>query len=78
MGNTKNWIAIFLIGLCLGVSGKEETKNRELNTAANVDYLSPLEKEVIYEVNLFRSNPAAYAQKYIAPLVDNYEDKILN
>lgn len=78
MKNAKNWIVIFLIGLCLTVSGEEESKNRTLNTAANVAYLSPLEKEVIYEVNLFRSNPAAYAQKYIAPLVDYYEEKILN
>ena len=48
-----------------------------LNTAANASYLSPLEKEIIYEINLFRSNPAQYAEKYIAPLAKNYQKNIL-
>lgn len=48
-----------------------------LNTAANTSYLSPLEKEIIYEINLFRSNPAQYAEKYIAPLAKNYHKNIL-
>jgi uncharacterized protein YkwD len=48
-----------------------------LNTAANASYLSPLEKEIVYEINLFRSNPAQYAEKYIAPLAKNYHKNIL-
>ena len=48
-----------------------------LNTAANASYLSPLEKEIVYEINLFRSNPAQYAEKYIAPLAKNYQKNIL-
>jgi uncharacterized protein YkwD len=48
-----------------------------LNTAENVSYLSPVEKEIIYEINLFRSNPADYADKYIAPLAKNYKGKLL-
>ncbi|WP_321995701.1 CAP domain-containing protein [Draconibacterium orientale] len=75
---TKISIAILLIGLCLGVSAKKELKNRTLNTAADVSYLSELEKEVIYEVNLFRSNPSEYAEKYIAPLAQYYNKKILH
>ena len=49
-----------------------------LNTAANVAYLSPLEKEIVFEINLFRSDPAQYAEKYIAPLAKNYNNKILS
>ncbi|MDX8340166.1 CAP domain-containing protein [Draconibacterium sp. IB214405] len=71
-------LAIFLIALSLTVSAKEATKDRSLNTAADVNYLSELEKEVIYEVNLFRSNPSAYAEKYIAPLAQYYDKKILH
>jgi uncharacterized protein YkwD len=48
-----------------------------LNTAANTSYLSPFEKEIIYEINLFRSNPPQYAEKYIAPLAKNYQKNIL-
>lgn len=49
----------------------------KLNTAANVSYLSPLEKEIIYEINLLRSNPAQYANNYIKPLTKNYKSKML-
>ncbi len=48
-----------------------------LNTAENAGYLSPIEKEIVYEINLFRSNPADYAEKYIAPLAKNYKGKLL-
>lgn len=48
----------------------------DLNTAANASYLSPLEKEIIYEINLLRSNPAKYAKKYIAPLARHYKKNI--
>ncbi|MDX1285031.1 MAG: CAP domain-containing protein, partial [Draconibacterium sp.] len=48
-----------------------------LNTAANAGYLSSLEKEIIYEINLMRSNPAKYAIDHIAPLANNYRSKML-
>ncbi|WP_321375138.1 CAP domain-containing protein [uncultured Draconibacterium sp.] len=78
MINTKIWIAILFIGLCLGASANEKLKDRTLNTASDVNYLSELEKEVIYEINLFRSNPSEYAEKYIAPLAKYYERKVLH
>ena len=49
-----------------------------LNTAAKVNYLSSIEKEVIMEINRFRSNPAKYATDYIAPLTKHYKNKLLN
>ncbi|WP_167608827.1 CAP domain-containing protein [Maribellus sediminis] len=67
-------ILVGLISIC--ASGKE-TKRADLNTAANASYLSSLEKEVIYEINLFRSNPAKYSELYIAPLANYYDSKIL-
>ena len=53
-----------------------ETENN-LNTALNVSYLSPIEKEIIFEINLLRTNPAKYAANYIAPLANNYKNKML-
>ena len=53
-----------------------ETENN-LNTALNVSYLSPIEKEIIFEINLLRTNPAKYATNYIAPLANNYKNKML-
>lgn len=48
------------------------------SVSANQDQsLKPIERELIKEVNLFRSNPAAYAQRYIAPLRTYYQGKIL-
>lgn len=48
-----------------------------LNTAANASYLSPLEKEIVYEINLFRSNPAKYSDDFIAPLSKKFKGKLL-
>ncbi len=53
-----------------------ETENN-LNTASNVSYLSTIEKEIIFEINLLRTNPAKYATNYIAPLANNYKNKML-
>jgi len=57
--------------------GVNSEKPDNLNTAANVSYLSPIEKEIIFEINLFRSNPSDYAKNYIEPLNRFYKGKIL-
>ena len=66
----------FIFSIHLAYSTNIKT-NDILNTAANVNYLSPLEKEVILEINRFRSNPAKYANDYIAPLSKHYRNNIL-
>jgi uncharacterized protein YkwD len=38
-----------------------------LDTARNVDYLSDLEKDIILEMNMARSDPQRYAELYINP-----------
>ncbi len=48
-----------------------------LNTAANTNYLSPLEKEIIFEINKLRSNPSKYANDFLVPLAKNYERNML-
>jgi uncharacterized protein YkwD len=43
-----------------------------LDTAANVDYLTGIEKDVILEMNKVRNNPKKYAELYIQPRVRYY------
>lgn len=59
------------------LSAKTDSYDSPLNTAANVNYLSPIEKEIIFEINKLRSNPAQYANEYIAPLAKNYQHNLL-
>jgi len=71
-------ITILLVCVFRLVSAENKENNKHLNTAANTTYLSSLEKEVVYEINLFRNNPAKYAKEYIAPLAKHYEGKVLH
>lgn len=57
--------------------GKSNWDDSKFNTAAQSDYLSALEKEIIFEMNKLRTNPARYATEYIAPLSKNYKQKLL-
>ena len=72
------------VGMQLGMMGVEKQHSPKtvsydspLNTAADVNYLSPLEKEIIFEINKLRSNPATYADESIAPLAKNYQRNLL-
>ena len=40
-----------------------------VNTASTAEYLSPLEKDVLLEINKARTNPRAYAALYLLPSV---------
>ncbi len=40
-----------------------------LDTAAEIDYLSPAEKDVILEMNKARADPKKYAELYIKPML---------
>lgn len=46
-----------------------------LNTAKDAPYLSPLEKEVLLEMNKVRSNPKRYAEEYIKELKKSFSGK---
>jgi hypothetical protein len=60
-----------------GVTAIDDWGQSGLNTAINADYLSHLEKEVILEVNKFRSNPARYAEDYLVPYRQFYNGRNL-
>ena len=44
-----------------------------LDTAANVSYLSAVEKDVILEMNKARTNPKKYADLYIQPMLKYFD-----
>ena len=73
----KFWAILIMLSLVQVVSAERISRDK-LNTAEGAKYLSTLEKEVIYEINLFRSSPAKYAELYIAPLTKYYDRKILH
>uniref|UniRef100_UPI0032164261 CAP domain-containing protein n=1 Tax=uncultured Draconibacterium sp. TaxID=1573823 RepID=UPI0032164261 len=74
----KIWATILFICIAGSVCTKTTDHNKQLNTAENANYLSPLEKEVVHEINLFRSNPAKYAKDYMVPLAKYYDREILH
>jgi len=73
----KPWVTFLFINVFYLSFGTNPELTNNLNTAANVSYLSPFEKEIVFEINLFRSNPAEYSEKYIAPLTKLYKGKLL-
>ena len=46
-----------------------------LDTAANVNYLTGIEKDVILEMNMVRTNPKKYAELYIRPRLRYFNGK---
>jgi uncharacterized protein YkwD len=46
-----------------------------LDTAANADYLTGVEKDVVLEMNKARSDPKKYAELYIRPMLKYYSGK---
>jgi uncharacterized protein YkwD len=42
--------------------------SQELDTARNASYLTEAEKDVIFEMNKLRSDPARYANEYLVPM----------
>lgn len=72
----KTWITVLFLILSFISSPEELPKDRNLNTVNHANYLTTMEKEVINEINLLRSNPKLYAEKHIAPLAKYYDRKI--
>jgi uncharacterized protein YkwD len=49
----------------------------DIDTARGADYLTDIEKQVIVEINMVRTDPAKYAIGYIKPLREYYRGKLL-
>ena len=49
-----------------------------LDTARDVDYMDDIEKDVVLEMNMARSNPKKYSELYIEPRVKKFNGKLYN
>ena len=62
--NKPNGIRSFLFLLCFSPFYASSQDNNNLNTARNCSYMKEIEREMIAEINLVRSDPAGYS-KYL-------------
>jgi uncharacterized protein YkwD len=67
-------ILYHLLMICC-LTANAQQKPDSLNTARNCNYMTPMEKDMIYEINCLRSNPASYLQ-YIEPMLANAQKKL--
>jgi len=51
--------------------------SEDVDTTAGADYLTEVEKQVIIEINMLRTDPASYAVNYLEPLRQYYQGKLL-
>lgn len=49
----------------------------DLDTGRAAAYMSELEKEVLFEINMVRANPTRYAELYLEPLQPLFDGKLL-
>lgn len=51
-------------------------KIKELDTGRDSMYLTEIEKDVILEMNMVRSNPKKYAELYLKPMLSKYQGNV--
>jgi len=54
-----------------------EWKREIIDTTAGAGYLTEMERKIIIEINMVRTDPAEYARRYLAPLRSYYHDSLL-
>jgi len=48
-----------------------------IDTTANAEYLAEIERQVILEINMVRTDPPEYARRYLLPMRSYYHDTLL-
>ena len=75
----KTVVIVFTSLVSLSVHAQSDSSTwdlAKLNTGRTASYLSPLEKEILLELNKVRSDPKRYARLYISPLLDHFDGKL--
>jgi uncharacterized protein YkwD len=70
---------IFLLSIACCFASKlfaDDWNAALLDTARNADYMSAVEKDVVFELNKARSDPQRYAEEYIKPRIAYFSGKI--
>ena len=47
------------------------------DTIAHAEYLREIERQIIIEINMVRTDPPEYARKYLVPMRSYYHNKLL-
>ena len=71
MGNYSYFQCLFIWFWCQS-GNRQQPKH-----SGKCRYLSPIEKQIIYEINLLRSNPSDYADKFLKPLSKSFKGKYM-
>ncbi|NTW51650.1 MAG: CAP domain-containing protein [Chlorobiaceae bacterium] len=48
-----------------------------IDTTRGADYMTRTERQVVIEINMMRSDPARYAQRYLVPLRSYYQGRLI-
>ena len=59
------------------VSASPDWQSERVNTTTGTNYLTNIEREVIIEINMLRTDPARYASKYLMPLKAYFDGNLL-
>ena len=59
------------------VSASPDWQSERVNTTTGTNYLTHIEREVIIEINMLRTDPAVYARKYLMPVRAYYDGNLL-
>ncbi len=51
-------------------------KSEDIDTTEGADYLSDIEREIIVEINMLRTDPAQYAANFVEPLRKYYHGRL--
>lgn len=67
---------VFLILLLAELTFASELWDSSLDTGRSANFLLDVEKDVILEVNMARTNPAAYAEEYLVPMREYFNGNL--
>lgn len=75
--NQGNDVAVFPMTSGDGIEQATVQPGR-IDTTSGAGYLTRVERQLIIELNLMRSDPSGYAKQYLVPIRSCYQGKLLN
>lgn len=75
----KPFTVLLFAGLVAGVNLYPDSWTKEkIDTTAGADYLSDVERQLVIEINMVRTDPARYARDYLVPVRQYYRGRLLS
>jgi uncharacterized protein YkwD len=69
-------LCCLFVGAYATAHARDTWNKAALDTARGIDYLTPAEKEEVFEINKLRSDPGRYANLYLMSKRGNYSGKL--